>query len=71
MNEARTTRQIAPRPGPAPQRRAAAVVAQYIRERSTRHGGVGRTRKPTLALQPTAWCGADPVTEISASARLS
>jgi hypothetical protein len=72
MNEVRTTRKIdTPRPRRAPERRAAAVVAQYIHERSTRHGGETRPRQPTLALKPRAWCGADPVTEIAASARLS
>jgi hypothetical protein len=73
MNEARTTRMIdSPKPPRIPQRRAAAVIAQYIRERSTRHGGGEiRPRQPTLALKPRAWCGTDPITEVSASIHLS
>ena len=71
MSEVGATRKIdLARPRRAPQRRAAAVVAQYIRERSTRHGGDARPKQPSLTLQPRAWCG-DPVTEVSASIHLS
>jgi hypothetical protein len=58
MNDARTARETdSPRP-PRPERRAAAVVAQYIHELSNRHAGA-RPGSPALAGHPLAGNGAE------------
>jgi hypothetical protein len=57
MNDARTTRKTASRGPLRSQRRAGALVAQYIHELSDRHGS------PAAARRPPTGIGADRTVE--------
>lgn len=59
MNDVRTTRQAEPAGSRRSQRGAAAVVAQYIRELSSRHEG-GPLQGQTTKL-PEPGCFEDPI----------